>query len=85
VKLLWGDSYRRNALRRTIIMLQVLYKKACNQAKKMVDINDGVFIYFLENVLIKRVEMQFIAFQKVEMRCIASQKGVHRISKRVRD
>jgi len=56
-------------------MLQVLYKKACNQAKKMVDINDGVFIYFLENVLIKRVEMQFIAFQKVEMRCIAFQKG----------
>lgn len=55
-------------------MLQVLYKKACNQAKKMVDINDGVFIYFLENVLIKRVEM----------RCIASQKGMRRISKRVR-
>jgi len=31
-------------------MLQVLYKKACNQAKKMVDINDGVFIYFLQSI-----------------------------------
>ena len=50
-KLKWncyGAIVRRNALRLTIIMLQDLYKKACNQAKKMVDKQEQGFVKFVK-------------------------------------